>query len=356
MKSFFLLISVSLLIVTAETQSARIKDIAQVSGIRSNQLLGYGLVTGLSGTGESTPFTERSFNAMLRNFGISLPDGKKLKNKNVASVIVTASMPAFAKQGQTLDVTVSSIGSAKSLRGGTLIQTFLKGLDGEVYAIAQGNLIVSAFSSIDSNGSKILGNNLTSGMIPNGAMIEREVHNPFSRGDFITLNLLESDFTTSQRMAYTINSFLGSEAASSIDATSVKVRAPRDINQRVSFLSTIENLDFEPADVSAKIVVNSHTGTIVIGKHVRIKPAAITHGNMTVAIKETETFDEQGSNSSINKGIPETKGKMFKFAPGLTLEDLVRTINEVGAAPSDLIVILQALKRAGAIEGKIIIL
>ncbi|EJL6400725.1 flagellar basal body P-ring protein FlgI [Vibrio navarrensis] len=360
----FTLILMSLLMTVTSAHAARIKDVSQVAGVRSNQLVGYGLVSGLPGTGESTPFTEQSFNAMLQNFGIQLPAGTKPKIKNVAAVMVTAELPPFSKPGQQIDITVSSIGSAKSLRGGTLLQTFLKGLDGQVYAVAQGNLVVSGFSATGADGSKIVGNNPTVGIISNGAMVEREVPTPFGRGDFITFNLLESDFTTAQRMADAVNNFLGPQMASAVDATSVRVRAPRDISQRVAFLSAIENLEFDPADGAAKIIVNSRTGTIVVGKHVRLKPAAVTHGGMTVAIKENLSVSQPNSfaggetvvvpNSDIS--VTEEEGKMFKFEPGLTLDDLVRAVNQVGAAPSDLMAILQALKQAGAIEGQLIII
>ncbi|GEM76842.1 flagellar basal body P-ring protein FlgI [Vibrio sagamiensis] len=361
-KTFLLLISITLLATTV--QAARIKDVAQVAGVRSNQLVGYGLVSGLPGTGESNPFTEQSFAAMLQNFGIQMPPGTKPKIKNVAAVMVTAELPAFAKQGQQIDVNVSSIGSAKSLRGGTLLQTFLKGLDGQVYAVAQGNLVVSGFSAEGADGSKLVGNNPTVGLISSGATVEREIPNPFGRGDFITFNLLDSDFTTAQRMADAVNNFLGPQMASAVDATSVRVRAPRDVSQRVAFLSAIENLEFDPADGAAKIIVNSRTGTIVVGKHVRLKPAAVTHGGMTVAIKEKLNVSQPNSFSGgqtvvvpdSDIEVNEENGKMFKFEPGTTLDDLVRAVNEVGAAPSDLMAILQALKQAGAIEGQLIII
>ncbi|GAA5647367.1 MULTISPECIES: flagellar basal body P-ring protein FlgI [Vibrio] len=363
MKKLTLLL-IGMMLFATGAQAARIKDVAQVAGVRSNQLVGYGLVTGLPGTGESTPFTDQSFNAMLQNFGIQLPPGTKPKTKNVAAVIVTADLPAFTKQGQTIDVTVSSIGSAKSLRGGTLMQTMLKGLDGQIYAVAQGNLVVSGFSATGADGSKIVGNNPTAGMISSGAIVEREIPTPFSRGDYITFNLMESDFTTAQRMADSINSFLGPQMASAMDATSVRVRAPRDLSQRVAFLSAVENLEFNPADGAAKIIVNSRTGTIVVGKHVRLKPAAVTHGGMTVAIKENLNVSQPNAFSGGQTAvvpdseieIKEEQGKMFKFEPGLTLDDLVRAVNEVGAAPSDLMAILQALKQAGAIEGQLIII
>ncbi|MFW8629680.1 flagellar basal body P-ring protein FlgI [Vibrio natriegens] len=363
MKKIFLLLLSAALFSTA-AQAARIKDVAQVAGVRSNQLVGYGLVSGLPGTGESNPFTEQSFAAMLQNFGIQLPPGTKPKIKNVAAVMVTATLPPFSKPGQQVDVTVSSIGSAKSLRGGTLLQTFLKGLDGQVYAVAQGNLVVSGFSAEGADGSKIVGNNPTVGLISSGATVEREIPNPFGRGDYITFNLLESDFTTAQRMADAVNNFLGPQMASPVDATSVRVRAPRDVSQRVAFLSSIENLEFDPADSAAKIIVNSRTGTIVVGKHVRLKPAAVTHGGMTVSIKENLSVSQPNAFSGgqtvvvpdSDIEVNEEQGKMFKFEPGLTLDDLVRAVNEVGAAPSDLMAILQALKQAGAIEGQLIII
>lgn len=214
-----LLIASLLILLTLPVHAARIKDVSEVAGVRSNQLVGYGLVVGLPGTGETTPFTDQSFRAMLQNFGIQLPAGQKPKTKNVAAVAVNATLPAFTKQGQSIDITVSSIGSAKSLRGGTLLQTFLKGLDGKVYAVAQGSLVVSGFSANGADGSKIVGNNPTVGRISNGAMVEQEVPNPFGRGDFLTFNLFESDFTTAQRMSDTVNQFLGPDMAAAIDAT-----------------------------------------------------------------------------------------------------------------------------------------
>ncbi|MEZ8353901.1 flagellar basal body P-ring protein FlgI [Vibrio splendidus] len=358
------LVLFGMLFLATSAHAARIKDVAKVAGVRSNQLVGYGLVTGLPGTGETTPFTDQTFNAMLQNFGIQLQPGTKPKTKNVAAVIVTAELPAFSKQGQEVDVTVSSIGSAKSLRGGTLLQTFLKGLDGQVYAVAQGNLVVSGFSAQGNDGSKIVGNNPNVGIISSGATVEQEIPTPFGRGDYITFNLIQSDFTTAQRLADAVNNFLGPQMASAVDATSVKVRAPREISQRVAFLSAIENIEFDPAEGSAKIIVNSRTGTIVVGKHVRLRAAAVTHGGMTVAIKENLNVSQPNAFSGgqtvvvpdSDIEITEGDGKMFKFEPGLTLDDLVRAVNEVGAAPSDLMAILQALKQAGAIEGQLIII
>ncbi|HIF9215562.1 TPA: flagellar basal body P-ring protein FlgI [Photobacterium damselae] len=361
MRLFVLTLS---LLLALPTFAARIKDVSEVAGVRSNQLIGYGLVVGLAGSGETTPFTDQSFNTMLKNFGIQLPPGTKPKTKNVAAVVVNATLPAFAKQGQHVDITVSSIGSAKSLHGGTLLQTFLKGLDGKIYAVAQGTLVVGGFSIEGADGSKIVSNTPTVGRISNGATVEQEIASPFGRGDYLTFNLFDSDFTTAQRMADAVNQFLGPDMASAIDATSIRVRAPRDVSQRVAFLSTIENLEFETADSAAKIIVNSRTGTIVVGQHVRLKPAAITHGGMTVTIKENAQVSQpnafsQGQtvvtpNSDIN--VTEKNARMFVFQPGVTLDDLVRAVNQVGAGPSDVMAILQALKQAGAIEGQLIII
>ncbi|CAH0534129.1 Flagellar P-ring protein [Vibrio stylophorae] len=357
-----LIISFSFLLSPAH--AARIKDVSSVAGVRSNQLIGYGLVVGLPGTGESTPFTDQSFNAMLQNFGIQLPPGTKPKTKNVAAVAVSAELPAFTKQGQTIDVNVSSIGSAKSLRGGTLVQTFLKGLDGQIYAVAQGSLVVGGFSASGADGSSVVGNTPTAGRISGGAIVEREIPNPFARGDFITFNLFNADFSTAQNMVNAINNFLGPETAKALDATSIQVRAPREVSQRVAFLSVVENIEFNTAEGAAKIIVNSKTGTIVVGQHVRLKPAAITHGGLTVTIKENWKASQPNSFSggqtklvpNSNVDVDEEKARMFKFEPGATLDDLVRAVNQVGAAPSDLMSILQALKQAGAIEGQLIII
>lgn len=352
------------LLLTTSSEAARIKDVADIEGVRANQLVGYGLVVGLPGTGEQSPFTEQSFRTMLTNFGITLPAGMKSQIKNVAAVAVHAELPAFAKPGQALDITVSSVGSAKSLRGGTLMQTFLMGLDGNVYAVAQGSLIVSGLGAEGLDGSRILVNTPTVGRIPNGAVVEREVISPFGQGDFITFNLKRSDFTTSKRLAEAINQFIGPDTAHSLDATSVQVRAPRDISQRVSYLSTLENLTFEPGSHAAKIIINSRTGTIVIGKEVRLFPAAVTHGGLTVTIAENPRVVQpnplgQGQTAIEENSIIDVRpdqSRMFKFDPGVTLDDLVRTVNAVGAAPGDLMAILEALKEAGAIHGELVVI
>lgn len=350
---------------SAPVQAARIKDIATVQGVRSNQLLGYGLVVGLPGTGEkSNAFTEQTFRTMLNNFGIKVADSVKPKIKDVAPVAVHAELPAFAKPGQTIDVTVSAIGEAKSLRGGTLLQTFLKGVDGKVYALAQGSLVVGGLGAEGADGSKVVINTPTVGRIPNGASVEREVPSAFAYGDTITFDLRRPDFSAAKLMADTINEMVGPNTAQAVDATSVQVFAPRDPGQRVSYLATLENLSMDPPDEAAKIIVNSRTGTIVIGNQVKLKPAAITHGGMTVTIKENPQVSQPGAfsngqtavtpNSSIT--VQQQNSRMFKLDTGATLDDLVRAVNLVGMAPGDLMAILEALQQAGAIEGELVIL
>lgn len=358
-----IVMTILLMCLTFSAQAQRIKDLADVAGVRSNQLIGYGLVVGLPGTGEQSPFTEQSFKTMLSNFGITMPDNLKPKIKNVAAVAVHAELSAFAKPGQTIDVTVSSMGSAKSLRGGTLVQTILMGLDGNAYAVAQGSLIVSGLGAEGLDGSKVLVNTPTVGRIANGAIVEREVLSPFSTGDHITFNLRRSDFSTAQSLSDAINNFIAGSARA-IDSTSVQVTAPRDVADRVSFLAVLENLEFEPSSPAAKIIVNSRTGTIVIGANVRLLPAAITHGGITVTINEIQDVSQpnafadgetvETTQSTIN--VSESDSRMFVFNPGVTLDTLVRAINGVGAGPGDVMAILEALDQAGALRGELIII
>jgi len=338
----------------------RIKDVSMVEGVRSNQLVGYGLVVGLPGTGEQSRFTEQSFKGMLNSFGITLPASLKPKIKNVAAVAVHAELPPFRKPGQTIDITVSSIGSAGSLRGGTLLQTFLKGVDGNVYAIAQGSLIVGGLGAEGLDGSRVVINTPTVGRVPNGATVERAVKSPFMQNDYITFNLNRPDFTTAKRLEKTINDLIGPNSAQALDAASIRVIAPRDTSQRVSYLSTLENLEFKPADTSAKIIVNSRTGTIVIGKNVKLQPAAITHGGLTVTIAEQQNVAQPNplaeGETVVTQQVNQDDSRAFVFDPGVSLDDLVRAINEVGAAPGDLMAILEALKEAGAINGQLVVI
>lgn len=361
MKAFILLLA-CLMSLTAFAD--RIKDLTSVAGVRSNQLIGYGLVVGLDGSGDKAPFTNQSFNNMMKEFGISVPPGTDPKLKNVAAVSLTASLPPFAKPGQSIDVTVSSIGNAKSLRGGTLLFSPLKGADGQVYAVAQGNLVVGGFGAEGNDGSSITVNVPSVGRIPNGATVERPVPNAFARGDSLILNLDRPDFTTAKRMADTINDLLGPETAYAQDATSVRVSAPRDPNQRVSFLSLIENLTVTPGEATAKVIINSRTGTIVIGKHVKIDPVAVTHGSLTVTVKENIEVNQPNAlaggetavvpNADVN--IDEEGNPMFVFDPGVSLDEIVKAVNEVGAAPGDLMAILEALKQAGALNAELIVI
>ena len=350
--------------VLAPASAQRIKDLASVQGVRSNQLVGYGLVVGLPGTGETTPFTEQSFITMLSNFGITMPAGVKPNAKNIAAVAIHADLGPFAKPGQTIDITVSSVGSAKSLRGGTLLRTFLKGLDNNVYAVAQGSMMVSGFSAEGADGSKVIQNTPTVGRIPNGAIVEREVPTAFSQGDYLTFNLHQPDFTTAKRMSEVINNLLGANTATPLDATSVRVLAPRDVAQRVSYLSTLEELDVQPASAAAKIIVNSRTGTIVVGQQVRLMPAAITHGSLTVTIAENASVSQPEALSggeTVVTGqsvvdVAQDDSRMFAFRPGTTLDELAQAVNQVGASPSDLMAILEALKQAGALHGELIVI
>jgi len=361
---------ITVLIAAQNSFAQRIKDLADVAGVRSNQLIGYGLVVGLPGTGEQSPFTEQSFKTMLSNFGITMPSNLKPKIKNVAAVAVHAELPAFSKPGQTIDITVSSMGSAQSLRGGTLLQTILMGLDGNAYAVAQGSLVVSGLGAEGLDGSKVIVNTPTVGRIANGATVEREVKSPFSSGDYITFNLRNSDFSSAKNLESAINSALANPLdpstfiARAIDATSVQVSAPRDSSQRVSFLAVLENIEFEPDTPAAKIIVNSRTRTIVIGSDVRLLPAAITHGGITVTINENasvsqpDAFAEGETVVSTQSVIDvnQSDNRMFVFDPGITLDTLVRAINNVGAGPGDVMAILEALEQAGALRGELIII
>lgn len=354
---------------SAQSNLMRIKDLVDIEGVRDNQLIGYGLVVGLPGTGEKGEYTQQTFKTMLKNFGINLPSGLKPKLKNVAVVAAHAKMPPFIKVGQRLDVTVSSIGEAKSLRGGTLLQTFLKGVDGRVYAIAQGSVLVSGLSQQASDGGRGIQETPTVGRILNGGIVEQTVSSPFSSSDHLTFNLRYSDFSTAKRLADAINAVLGEGMAHAMDATSIKVTAPRDTSKRVRFISTLENIKIYPAVDTSKIIVNARTGTIVVGSEVRLLPAAITHGSLTVTIKqpvdedpdaENATAVEQAQNRQPNPEDDDVEEErvesMFVFDPGTTLNELVKAVNDVGAAPSDVLAILEALKQAGALYGELVIL
>tara|TARA_R110001606_G_scaffold395213_1_gene567056 strand:- start:45112 stop:46209 length:1098 start_codon:yes stop_codon:yes gene_type:complete len=359
------LITLTMLLISQIASAERIKDLASIAGVRSNQLVGYGLVVGLNGTGDKTKyFTGQSLRNMLREMGVTTPPGTDPKSKNVAAVTVHTDLPAFIKPGQTIDVTVSSLGDAKSLRGGSLIMTPLKGADGQIYAMAQGNLVVGGFGAEASDGSRITVNIPSAGRIPNGATVERTVGNAFNVGDSIILNLHQPDFTTASRLADSINHTLGKGTARSMDASSINVNAPRDPSQRVPFLSLIENLELNPGEAAAKIVVNSRTGTIVIGQHVRVSPAAVTHGNLSVTISANTEVSQPNAFSNgetvitpnFDIAVTAEDSRMFLFNSGVSLEDIVKAVNQVGAAPGDLVAILEALKQAGALRAELIVI
>ncbi len=342
----------------------RLKDMASVQGVRSNQLIGYGLVVGLDGTGDKAPFTDQTFRNLMNKFGITIPQGSDPKLKNVAAVSVHAELPAFAKPGQQVDITVSSIGNAKSLRGGSLLMTPLKGADGRVYAMAQGSLVVGGFGAEGRDGSSITVNVPSVGRIPNGASVERAVPSAFHRGDTLTFNLHNADFTTAKRIVDKLNDLLGPQTAYALDGGSVSVKAPRDASQRVSFLSVLENIDINPGEGAAKVIINSRTGTIVVGQNVKVLPAAVTHGSLSVTISEGAEVSQPGPFSEGETVVvPQSQidvnqepARMFKFGPAITLNEIVQAVNQVGAAPGDIMAILEALKTAGALKAELIVI
>jgi flagellar P-ring protein precursor FlgI len=352
----------------APARAERIKDIATVNGVRTNQLVGYGLVVGLDGTGDQTsqaPFTIQSITNMLAKFGITIPANANPQLKNVAAVTVTAELPPFTKAGQTIDVTVGSIGNASSLRGGNLLMAPLRGVDGQVYAFAQGSLLVSGFGISGKDGSKISLNVPSSGRIPNGANVEREVPMKFASDAHLVLNLNTPDFTTAARVAAGINKMLGAGTADALDAVSIRVAAPVDADQRISYLATLEALEIEPGDAPARVIINSRTGTVVISSHVRVTSAAVAHGSLSVTI--TERSDVSQPNSFTNGttatvtprstiDVQQADARMFLFQAGVNLDEIVRAVNQVGAAPGDLVAILEALKQAGALRAELIVI
>lgn len=361
-------LAVTVTALSATVQADRIKDIASIAGVRTNQLIGYGLVVGLDGSGDQTsqtPFTVQSLKSMLANFGVVVPPNVNPQVKNVAAVSLHATLPAFAKPGQTIDVTVSSIGNAKSLRGGSLLLSPLKGADGKVYAIAQGDLIVGGFGASSTDGSSISVNIPSVGRIPNGATVERTVDTSFHQGSSLLLNLHASDFTTATRIVRAINKEIGRDTAKALDAASVEVNAPVDQAQRVAFMSVLENITVQPGDSGARVIVNSRTGTVVIGQYVSVQPAAVSHGSLTVTItarpivSQPAPFAEGGQTVVVDTSdiaIKEEKSRMFLFDPGVSLDEIVRAVNQVGASPGDLVAILEALKQAGALRAQLIVI
>ena len=361
----------------APAEAARIKDIAALSAARPNQLIGYGLVVGLQGTGDGKDisFTIQTLRETLARMGASV-DGplssydldptsvKDFKVENVAAVMVTAELPAFAKPGQKVDVNVAAIAKSKSLRGGLLLMTRMRGADGATYAVAQGPLAASGFSA-DAAGSSIAVGVSTSARIPGGALVEREVEGPLNVGDHVTLNLAAPDFATNARIMKAINDRFGEGVAAAVDAVSVKVRAPLAPEARVAFVGMLEELEIETSEPSARVVVNSRTGTVVISSNVRVKAAAISQGDITVTVEATnevsqpEPFSRNGVTTPIQNAevtVSEDNKKMVLFKPGAELRQIVNAINEIGASPTALISILEALKQAGALQAELIVI
>ncbi|MFQ1617299.1 lateral flagellar basal body P-ring FlgIL [Aeromonas veronii] len=340
-------------------------DIADVQGLRTNQLVGYGLVVGLSGTGDKSQvkFTGQSMANMLKQFGVQLPDDIDPKLKNVAAVSVQATLPALAGKGQLLDVTVTSIGDAKSLRGGSLLLTPLRGIDGEVYAVAQGNLVVAGVKAEGQSGSSVTINVPTAGIIPNGATIEREVVSNFAEKPEVTLNLHQPNFKTARNVERAINHQLGL-VARAVSAGRVQVAAPRDESQRIAFMALLEDIKVDPGQERPKVVFNSRTGTVVMGQGVKVHKAAVSHGSLTVTIGESQTVSQPNAfsngqttttpNSKIQ--VDRERNNMFVWPDGTSLEVIVKAVNSLGATPDDVMAILQALNEAGALEGELVVI
>ena len=343
-----------------EAQATRLKEIATVQGVRSNQLVGYGLVVGLDGTGDQTtqtPFTAQSVQAMLQQLGISVPAGTPMQLKNVAAVLVTATLPPFAQPGQAIDVAVSSLGNAKSLRGGTLIATPLKGADGQIYALAQGNLLVGG-AGASAGGSKVQINHLSAGRIPNGASVERSVPTPWMQQPTIQYDLQSDDFNTARQVADAINRAKGAGTAEALSGRSVSVRLPATPGARVAFLADLENLRIERATPAAKVIINARTGSIVLNQTVTLGPCAVAHGNLSVTINSTPVISQpaplsQGQTVVTEKAdiqINQQPGSLIQMPAGSRLTDVVKALNTLGATPQDLVAILQAMKAAGALQ------
>ena len=352
----------------------RLKDLTSIAGVRGNQLVGYGIVVGLAGSGDgSNGLTKQSLQSMVSQFGL-VTDVANITAANAAAVMVTAEMPAFVKTGQRLDVTISAIGGAKSLRGGTLLMTPLLGADGETYAVAQGNLAVGGLGVTGNDGSSLTVNIPTVGRIPGGASVERMVETPFQTLDNIILNLHQSDFSTSIKVADAINEVFGPAVAIPLDSSSIKVRAPSDPGQKVSFVSLLQDIEVDPARPAAKVIVNARSGTIVIGGDVRVTPAVVTHGSLTVKVKEDKKVVQgdpavttTAAGATVLPGaateiadteidVEEETARAFVFDTGVELSDIVDAINAVGAGASDLVEILTALREAGALRAEIIII
>lgn len=353
------------MLLTSPASAERIKDLGHFQGLRANQLTGYGIVVGLAGTGDDNlEYTTQGMHSVASRFGMQLPAGVNPALKNAAAVIITAELPAFAKPGERLDITVAAMGKAKSLRGGTLLMTPLQGADGQIYAMAQGNLAVGGLGVAAADGSNVTVNVPTAGRIPGGATVERAVDAGFATAAELRFNLAEADLTTVGRVAAAINRSLGAGHARAIDAVTVAISAPAGAEVRTALMGQIEDLLVDPAEAPAKVIVNARTGTVVINGAVRIAPAAVSHGKLTVKVNEDLKVSQpapfsQGQTAIVPKSkidLDEERNPMFRFAPGASLADIVKAVNAIGASPADLVAILEALKEAGAMKAELVVL
>jgi len=352
----FLLLS----LVPVASYAERIKDISNIQGVRDNQLMGYGVVVGLDGTGDVSPLTTQGIISAMIQLGVKLPQGVNLNAKNIAGVAVTATLPPFSQTGQTLDVTVSSLGSAKSLRGGTLLMTALKGADGQIYAVAQGNLLVGG-AGASAGGSSVTVNHLNAGRIAGGATVEKTVEVAVGQGDTVTLELKDADFTTASRVVAAINNRFGQSTAAAINSRVVAVRAPMDYDSRVGFMSDLQSLTVKSADVLAKVILNGRTGSVVMNSSVTVKECAIAHGNLSIVISATNEVSQPGafsggqtagvSNAQID--ITSQPGLVVRLPNSVMLADVVKALNSIGATPQDLLAILQAMKASGSLNAEL---
>lgn len=363
MKKMRWILLVSAVLAVLPARADRIKDIASIQGVRTNQLIGYGLVVGLDGSGDQTtqtPFTVQSLVSMMSQLGVNLPAGTSLQLKNVAAVTITASLQPFTRPGQLLDVTVSSIGNAKSLRGGTLLMSPLKGADGQVYAVAQGNIVVSG-AGASAGGSSAQVNHLNVGRIPSGATVERQVDTPLGQGEYVNLELNEADFTTANRMVQAINLAMGDGVANALDSRMVQVRAPLDANQRVAFMARMENLPVNPGISAPKVIVNARTGSVVMNQTVTVDKCAVAHGNLSVTISSEPVVSQPAPLSKGKTVVAEKaqvdvvfgKGGLIVLPASVNLGEVVKALNAVGATPQDMLAILQAMKSAGALRAEL---
>ena len=375
MKSWLVLF-LTLTLSSGNVLADRIKDLTSVAAMRTNQLIGYGLVVGLNGSGDGADvsFTAQSMKTLLNRLGVSLEgplsdfetasSSGKIDIKNTAAVMVTAELPGFAKPGQKIDVTVSAIGKASNLRGGTLLLTSLRGVDGEIYAISQGSLAATGIDATAAAGSKVVIGVPTSARIPQGATVERIVDNPFDKAERVILNVRDSDFTTTTAIVNVINSRFGADVARAMDGVTVSLQAPQDLTQRVAFMSMVENTDVMPGEPSARVVVNARTGTVVISRNVRVTAAAVSHGTISVSVAVTNEISQPGAFSggttaavqNADVAVSEPNKPMFMFNPGVDLRQIVDAVNQVGATPSALIAILEALKSAGSLRADLLVI